>query len=152
MRAAQAARPWREYPAAPRDGRSNRQSHAVCDALRGGDGLSRRRAGGGRRTGGGPVALTRTYRARIGGRRAGGADPAPQGKTVGKVFVVNQNVFSKRDWYFQLFNIFHWTTRSHIMERELLLKPGQPYDQLLVEESTRNLQNPPGKKIAPRMG
>src|SRR5262245_20409157 len=40
-------------------------------------------------------------------------DPAPQGKTVGKVFVVNQDVFSKRDWYFQLFNVFHRTTRSH---------------------------------------
>jgi outer membrane protein assembly factor BamA len=67
-------------------------------------------------------------------------DPAPQGKTIGKVHVVNQDVFSKRDWYFQLLNFFHWTTRSHILERELLLKPGQPYDPALVEESMRNLQ------------
>lgn len=74
-------------------------------------------------------------------------DPAPQGKTVGKVFIVNQNVFSKRDWYFQLFNIFHWTTRTRILERELLLKPGQGYDEALVEESTRNLQNPTGMTI-----
>jgi Omp85 superfamily domain len=71
-------------------------------------------------------------------------DPAPQGKTIGKIHVVNQDVFSKRDWYFQLFNIFHWTTRSYILERELLLRPGQPYDQALVEESTRNLQSPAG--------
>ena len=71
-------------------------------------------------------------------------DPAPQGKTIGKIHVVNQDVFSKRDWYFQLFNIFHWTTRSYILERELLLRPGQLYDQALVEESTRNLQSPAG--------
>ncbi len=74
-------------------------------------------------------------------------DPAPQGKTIGRVFVVNQDVFSKRDWYFQLLNIFHRTTRTQILERELLLKPGQVYDEALVEESTRNLQNPTGMTI-----
>ncbi len=77
-------------------------------------------------------------------------DPAPQGKTIGRVYVVNQAVFSKRDWYFQLFNIFHWTTRGYILERELLLKPGQPYDQALVEESTRNLQSPPALIVSGR--
>src|SRR5437773_969893 len=70
-------------------------------------------------------------------------DPAPQGKTIGKVFVANEDVFSQRDWYFQLLNIFHRTTRSYILERELLFKPGQTYDQALVEETTRNLQTPP---------
>ena len=70
-------------------------------------------------------------------------DPAPEGKTIGRIFVVNLAVFSKRDWYFQLFNIFHWTTRSYILERELLLRPGQLYDQALVEETTRNIQTPP---------
>jgi len=73
-----------------------------------------------------------------------GIDPSPEGKTVGKVYVVNQDVFSKRDWYFQLLNVFHWTTRSYILEREMLLKPGMVYDPALVEESTRNLQNPTG--------
>jgi len=77
-------------------------------------------------------------------------DPAPQGKTIGKIHVVNQDVFSKRDWYFQLFNIFHWTTRSYILERELLLRPGQLYDQALVEESTRNLQSPAGIVVGGR--
>src|SRR5437867_505872 len=48
-------------------------------------------------------------------------DPAPQGKTIGKIYVVNEDVFSKRDWYFQLFNFFHRTTRGYILERELLL-------------------------------
>jgi hypothetical protein len=69
-------------------------------------------------------------------------DPAPQGKVVGAVHVVNQEVFSRHDWYFQLLNIFHRTTRPYILARELLLQPGDPYNQLLVEESTRNLQSP----------
>jgi hypothetical protein len=77
-------------------------------------------------------------------------DPAPHGKTVGRIHVINQDVFSKRDWYFQLLNIFHWTTRSYILERELLLRPGQLYDQALVEESTRNIQAPPPTVVAGR--
>src|SRR4051812_36609224 len=79
-------------------------------------------------------------------------DPAPQGKTIGKIHVVNQEVFSKRDWYFQLLNIFHRTTRDYILARELLVKPGQPYDQAqaLVEESTRNLQSPAPLVVAGR--
>jgi hypothetical protein len=77
-------------------------------------------------------------------------DPAPRGKTIGRVFVVNQAVFSKRDWYFQLLNIFHWTTRPYILERELLLKPGQMYDEALVEESMRNVQSPPGLVVLGR--
>jgi len=75
-------------------------------------------------------------------------DPAPEGKTIGRIVVMNQDVFSKRDWYFQLLNFFHWTTRGYILERELLLRPGQRWDQALVEESTRNLQNPTGIVIA----
>jgi len=77
-------------------------------------------------------------------------DPAPAGKTIGRIIVVNQDVFSKRDWYFQLFNIFHRTTRGYIIERELLLKTGQPWDQALVEESTRNIQNPQSLVISGR--
>jgi len=70
-------------------------------------------------------------------------DPAPQGKTIGKIYVVNEEVFSKRDWYFQLLNFFHRTTRDYILERELLFRPGDAYDPALVEESMRNLQSPP---------
>jgi Omp85 superfamily domain len=77
-------------------------------------------------------------------------DPAPAGKTIGKIHVVNQEVFSRRDWWFQFFNHFHRTTRDYILERELLVKPGQPYDQALVEESTRYLQAPPPLVISGR--
>jgi hypothetical protein len=77
-------------------------------------------------------------------------DPAPEGKVIGRIHVANQDVFSKRDWYFQIFNMFHWTTRGYMVERELLLKPGQRWDQALVEESTRNLQSPPSTVVAGR--
>jgi hypothetical protein len=82
-------------------------------------------------------------------------EPNPAGKIIGTIYVVNGDVFSPRDWYFQWFNIFHRTTRENILRRELLFRPGQPYDQALVEESMRNLQTPPtvvlatGKAISP---
>jgi hypothetical protein len=75
-------------------------------------------------------------------------EPSPAGKTIGTVYVVNQDVFSRRDWYFQLFNIFHRTTRENVLRRELLFKPGQRYDQALVEETTRNLQTPASLVLA----
>ena len=55
-------------------------------------------------------------------------DPAPQGKTIGRIHVVNQEVFSRRDWWFQWFNHFHRTTRPEMLRRDLLVKPGQLYD------------------------
>jgi hypothetical protein len=70
-------------------------------------------------------------------------DPSPDGKVIGHVYVVNQDVFSRHDWHFRLLNIFHRTTRPVIIERELLLAPGQRWDQALADESVRNLQTPP---------
>jgi hypothetical protein len=70
-------------------------------------------------------------------------DPSPDGKVVGRVYVVNQDVFSRHDWYFHLLNAVHRTTRPDILERELLLAPGQRWDELLADESVRNLQATP---------
>jgi hypothetical protein len=70
-------------------------------------------------------------------------DPKPDGKIIGQVHVVNQDVFSRRDWRLQIFNIFHRTSRSDVIARELLLGPGQPWDEALADESVRNLQAPP---------
>jgi hypothetical protein len=75
-------------------------------------------------------------------------EPRPAGKTIGNVYVVNKDVFSPRDWYFQLLNIFHRTTREGVLRRELLFKPGQPYNQALIEETTRNLQTPASLVLA----
>ena len=70
-------------------------------------------------------------------------EPAPQGKIIGAVQVVNLDVFLARErvplvWA----NIFHRTTREHHIRRESLLQAGDRYDQDLAEETTRNLQDP----------
>ena len=78
-------------------------------------------------------------------------DPSPGGKTIGKIYVVNEEVFSRRDWWFQFFNHFHRTTRPKILQRELLFKEGQPYDQAKIDESVRNLQSPPTMTLATRL-
>jgi hypothetical protein len=74
-------------------------------------------------------------------------DWQPTGKTVRAVHVVNQEVFSRRDWWFRWFNIFHRTTRDYIIERELLIHAGERYDPALVEESVRNLQSASGTTV-----
>jgi hypothetical protein len=67
-------------------------------------------------------------------------DPQPAGKIIRAVHVVNQEVFSRRDWWFQFFNLFHRTTRPEMLARELLMRPGDRFDPELVEETIRNLQ------------
>ena len=72
-------------------------------------------------------------------------DPAPQGKVVGQVHVVNLEVFSKRDKILvplHVFNVFHATTRTRVVWDEVLLRPGQPWDQELADETRRNLIDP----------
>jgi hypothetical protein len=70
-------------------------------------------------------------------------DPAPQGKTIGSIQVVNLPVFSGRDWLFQYFNFLHVTTREVTIRRELLFASGQRYDPALIDESARNLRADP---------
>ena len=70
-------------------------------------------------------------------------EPEPLGRIIGAVQVVNLDVFLARErvplvWA----NIFHRTTREHHVRRESLLQAGNRYDQDLVEETTRNLQDP----------
>jgi hypothetical protein len=77
-------------------------------------------------------------------------DPAPHGKRIGRVHVVVQPVFSRRDGIFQWLNYAHRTTRPWALERELLLEPGQLWDESLVDESTRRIQSQPGYLIAGR--
>lgn len=77
-------------------------------------------------------------------------DPQPTGKRVGRVLVVTQEVFSRRDWHFQLLNAFHRTTRPNVVARELLIKSGDLYDAGLVDESIRNLQAPPPLVVGSR--
>ena len=69
-------------------------------------------------------------------------DPAPGGKVVGSIHVVNLDVFQPSDGgLLEWFNHFHRTTREKHIRRESILLSGMPYDSALVDETMRNLRN-----------
>ena len=69
-------------------------------------------------------------------------DPAPEGKTIGAIQVVNLEVFQPNDGgLLEWFNHFHRTSREHHVRRESLLLPGMTYDPALADETMRNLRN-----------
>ncbi len=67
-------------------------------------------------------------------------DPSPEGKLIEHVEVVRLDVFEPRDPLPQWVNIFHATTRPVIIEREVLLREGDRYSQVLADETIRNLR------------
>jgi hypothetical protein len=70
-------------------------------------------------------------------------DASPEGKTIRNIRVVNRDVFSEDDGAFlRWFNIFHRTTQSDIIERELLIEPGMTFNEALIDESLRNVRDP----------
>ena len=69
-------------------------------------------------------------------------DPAPAGKVVGAIHVVNLDVFQPADGGLLVWlNHFHRTTREDHIRRESLLLPGMAYDPALCDETMRNLRN-----------
>ncbi len=75
-----------------------------------------------------------------------GAAPADSGSraTIDTVIILRQDLFSDEDEagnaFFRFFNNLHTTTRPFVIERELLLGAGSPFDSLLAAESERNLR------------
>jgi hypothetical protein len=67
-------------------------------------------------------------------------DPSPEGKTIERVDIVPLDVAEKRDVLPRFLNIFHATSRPSVIRRELLLGEGEPYRQVLVDETIRNLR------------
>ncbi len=70
----------------------------------------------------------------------GHVDSAPSGKWVEGTVVVSMDVVQDRDPAPNFLNWFHATSRSDVIEDEVLLRRGQRYDQALVDESERNLR------------
>lgn len=66
-------------------------------------------------------------------------DLDPYGKVVRKIVVVNLDVFSQDDSFLRFFNIFHITTREYVVEREVLLRPGEPWNDEVIQETRRRL-------------
>ncbi len=69
-------------------------------------------------------------------------DPAPEGKTLRTIHVVNQDVFAEGEGLLTLLNALHRTTREDVIEREVLLRPGQAWDDAVIADSTRRLRDP----------
>jgi hypothetical protein len=68
-------------------------------------------------------------------------EPRPEGKSIESIEVVPLEVFEPADPLPGWTNWFHTTSRAAVIEREVLVRPGQPYDQRLLDESARNLRN-----------
>ncbi len=69
-------------------------------------------------------------------------EPHPYGKVVRWIHVVNQDVFGEDEGFLTWFNVFHRTSHEHVVEREVLLRPGQTWDDELVDETRRRLRDP----------
>lgn len=69
-------------------------------------------------------------------------DPAPEGKRVTAIWVKNLDVFGEGDGrILGLFNLLHMTTRQHVIEREVLLRPGDQWSDAIAEETRRRLSD-----------
>jgi len=85
-------------------------------------------------------------------------DPAPEGKTIGKIDLVRLEVLEPRDPGPELLqpvpilspvghyvkkrhlNALHSLSKEYIILRELLLRQGDPYVQVLMDETARNMR------------
>lgn len=67
-------------------------------------------------------------------------EPEPEGKVLEEVLVANEEVFAPTDPYPLFLNLFHKRTREQVLRREVLLKPGEPWNPHRVLETERNLR------------
>lgn len=74
--------------------------------------------------------------------RALSLEPAVQaeGKRIAWIRVVRDEVFVEDEVWPKWPNWFHATTREDVVRRELLFAEGEPYSELAIEESMRNLR------------
>jgi hypothetical protein len=86
-----------------------------------------------------PLERERIRRALV--RTRGTLDLNPQGKRVESIEIVPLEVFEAEDPIPLFLNWFHVTTRQHVIEREVLLQVGSPYDQGLSDETERNVRS-----------
>jgi hypothetical protein len=70
-------------------------------------------------------------------------EPAPEGKLLEGIDILTLDVIEPRDPAPMIINGLHATTRHYVIDREILLRPGEPYKTVAVEESVRNLRSLP---------
>ncbi len=69
-------------------------------------------------------------------------EPSPWNKVIGSIRVYNEDVFPENNRLLQFFNHFHVTTKEFAIEREVVIAPGEVWDQQRVEETARRLRDP----------
>ena len=67
-------------------------------------------------------------------------DPAPDGKVLEGIDIRTLDVIEPRDPAPGILNTFHATTRHYVIDREILVRPGERYKTVAAEESVRNLR------------
>lgn len=72
-------------------------------------------------------------------------ETVPEGTPIGEIRIISTGIFDPREpgenkRVFRLANRLHFTTRPHVIERQLLFGSGDPYSRELVEESERLLR------------
>jgi hypothetical protein len=70
-------------------------------------------------------------------------EPNPEEKTIERTDIVPIDVFEKRDPLPRWLNVFHATSRKTVIQRELLLRVGDRYKQVLADDTIRNLRRLP---------
>jgi hypothetical protein len=70
-------------------------------------------------------------------------DPSPEGKILEGIDIATLDVIVEGELAPRIINVLHATTKHYVIEREILLRPGQPYRAVAVEESVRNLRTFP---------
>ena len=76
-------------------------------------------------------------------------DPAAleaNGAVIDKIILDKKNVFDldnpeENKRLYRLANKYHVVTKDHVIERQLLLTPGEPFSQRLIEETERLLRS-----------
>lgn len=69
-------------------------------------------------------------------------EPAPWGKVVGHIRVYNEDVFAEKTRLLRFFNNFHVTSKESVVRDEVVLRPGEVWDQNKIEETARRLRDP----------
>ncbi len=64
---------------------------------------------------------------------------APEGRIIEGVDTVRLEMIEERDPAPRILNVIHVVTRPYVVERELLLRPGDRFQETLADETQRNL-------------
>ncbi|EYF02250.1 membrane protein [Chondromyces apiculatus] len=64
----------------------------------------------------------------------------PEGKSIESIEILPLEVFEDRDPAPGFLNWFHATSKPYVLRREMLLRTGEPYRQVLADETARNLR------------